>query len=108
MSLNLAFIHVSPAPGVHEFPVVQRVSGGWQSGAHRYLDADVLEVRRITAHMPPSATEQAEPTTAMGWWCISGEELIAALRRVASGEDPGLVYAELYANSDVENAEGDR
>jgi len=38
----------------------------------------------------------------MGWWCISGEELLAALKRVQAGEDPDLVYAELYANSKVE------
>lgn len=33
------------------------------------------------------------------WWVIHGEELLAALRRVAAGEDPDMVYAELYANT---------
>jgi hypothetical protein len=38
----------------------------------------------------------------LGWWVIHGEELLAGLQRAAEGEDPGAVYAELYANSDVE------
>ena len=41
----------------------------------------------------------------LGWWAIAGEELLAALRRVAGGEDPDLVYAELYANSDHEEVD---
>ncbi len=32
-------------------------------------------------------------------WILSGEILMETLRRVADGEDPDLVYAELYANS---------
>lgn len=43
---------------------------------------------------------------ALGWWTISGEALLDALRRVRDGDDPDLVYAELYANSEVER-EGD-
>jgi hypothetical protein len=38
----------------------------------------------------------------LGWWVIHGEELLAGLQRAAEGEDPVAVYAELYANSDVE------
>jgi hypothetical protein len=38
----------------------------------------------------------------LGWWAISGEALLAALRRAAEGENPDIVYAELYANSKVE------
>jgi hypothetical protein len=38
----------------------------------------------------------------LGWWSISGEALLQALRDVANGEDPDVVYAELYANSDHE------
>lgn len=34
------------------------------------------------------------------WWCINGEEILGALRRARSGDDPELVYLELYANSD--------
>jgi len=37
----------------------------------------------------------------LGWWSISGEDLLAALKR-ARFEDPDLVYAELYANSEHE------
>ena len=43
--------------------------------------------------------------TDLGWWCISGETLLEALQRVHQGEDPDLVYAELYANSEVEPPE---
>jgi len=38
----------------------------------------------------------------LGWWTISGEALLESLRRCHRGEDPDLVYAELYANSDVD------
>lgn len=38
------------------------------------------------------------------WWAISGVELRAALQRVAEGGDPDLVYAELYANSVIEES----
>ena len=39
----------------------------------------------------------------MGWWVISGEALIAMLRRAHNGEDPDLLYAEEYANSEHED-----
>lgn len=42
----------------------------------------------------------------MGWWTISGSELLAALRRAHNGDDPDIVYAELYANSDHETFGG--
>lgn len=34
------------------------------------------------------------------WWTINGADLHAALERVAKGEDPDLMYAELYANTE--------
>lgn len=39
------------------------------------------------------------------WWVISSTELIAALRRVSQGEHPDIAYAELYANSRIEQAD---
>lgn len=39
----------------------------------------------------------------LGWWTISGEALLAALHRAKDGDDPDVVYAELYANSDHED-----
>jgi hypothetical protein len=39
----------------------------------------------------------------LGWWTISGSDLLDMLRRAANGEDPDLVYAEAYANSDHED-----
>lgn len=41
----------------------------------------------------------------LGWWTISGEDLLAALREAHDGADPDVVYAELYANSDHEHYE---
>lgn len=38
----------------------------------------------------------------LGWWCISGEDLLDMLRRTHDGEDPDLLYAETYANSEIE------
>jgi hypothetical protein len=37
-----------------------------------------------------------------GWWTISGEAFMDALRAVAAGENPDIVYAEHYANSEIE------
>jgi hypothetical protein len=42
----------------------------------------------------------------LGWWTISGEAMMAALHDVAAGDDPDVVYAELYANSDHEDCSG--
>lgn len=36
------------------------------------------------------------------WWTISEHSLLEALRRVAAGEDPDLVYADMYVNSEHE------
>ena len=40
-------------------------------------------------------------TDRLGWWVLAGEDLLAMLRRCHDGEDPDLVYAEEYANSEV-------
>lgn len=40
--------------------------------------------------------------TTRGWWALSGEDFIEALRRAHAGEDPEMVYAEWYANSSIE------
>ena len=39
----------------------------------------------------------------LGWWAIHGDTIMQALRAVAAGEDPDLVYAELYANARSED-----
>jgi hypothetical protein len=41
----------------------------------------------------------SEPAKDLGWHAISGEHLLEAMRRCADGEDPDLVYAELWANA---------
>lgn len=42
----------------------------------------------------------------LGWWAISGEAMLDALRRVEAGESPDLVYVELYANSEHAHEDG--
>lgn len=42
----------------------------------------------------------------LGWWVISGENFLSALRRVEAGESADLIYAEHYANSDIEDQSG--
>ena len=39
------------------------------------------------------------------WHVISATDLLEALRRCAAGEDPDLVYAELYANAEHEQVD---
>lgn len=41
----------------------------------------------------------------LGWWAIEGTALMRALQRAHDGEDPSIVYAELYANSTQEDTE---
>jgi len=41
--------------------------------------------------------------TDLGWWTISGEELLRLLREAHEGADPDLLYAEAYANSEIED-----
>lgn len=50
--------------------------------------------------LPEHENEPAAPT--LGWWCISGEALLDLLRRAQAGEDADLLYAEHYANSQIE------
>jgi hypothetical protein len=48
------------------------------------------------------------PCEPLGWWAISGGAFMSALRRAHGGEDPSVIYAEHYANSEIERpAEGD-
>ena len=44
----------------------------------------------------------------LGWHVISGEQLLAMLRRVAAGESPDLVYAEEWANAEHEQIDGEQ
>lgn len=37
------------------------------------------------------------------YWVIYGQELFDALTRVADGDDPEIVFIELYANSERED-----
>lgn len=37
------------------------------------------------------------------WWVINGEELLSALKSCYNGENPDIIYIELWANSKTEN-----
>lgn len=39
----------------------------------------------------------------MGWWTLTGDDFLAAMKRAHAGEDPELVYAEYYANASIES-----
>lgn len=36
-----------------------------------------------------------------GWWTISAQDFMDALKRVEDGEKADLIYAEWYANAEV-------
>jgi hypothetical protein len=40
--------------------------------------------------------------TDMGWWSISGEVFLDCLKRAHEGEDPDMIYTELYVNSEID------
>lgn len=40
------------------------------------------------------------------WWVISEPDFLEALHRAHNGENPEIVYAEWYANSDHEQVPG--
>ena len=39
----------------------------------------------------------------LGWWIIHGDNLLTALHMVAQGDDPDLVYAELFATAEIDD-----
>jgi len=55
--------------------------------------------------MNPEDLPPGETMADLGWWTISGEALLDLLRRAHAGEDPDLLYAEEYANAEVETYE---
>lgn len=46
--------------------------------------------------------EKREPAKDLGWHTMSGEFLLHIMRRCYEGEDPDLVFAEIYANAERE------
>lgn len=53
------------------------------------------------------AKKDAPWSASLGWHVISGEHLLESLQRAAAGEDPDLVYAELWANAEHERPDED-
>jgi hypothetical protein len=87
-----------------------------KSAERRFTETGALCRRSVTSIEPPAWTGPicvcgliecraglaGEPED-LGWHVISGELLLEALRRVAAGENPDLVFAELWANADHES-----
>lgn len=44
----------------------------------------------------------SEEDRKLGWWSMSGRAFLDALYAVRDGQDPDLVYIEMYTNSDIE------
>jgi hypothetical protein len=73
-----------------------------------HYEAAVTEVerlRRIASERVLPELPDAE-THDLGWWSISGEDFMDAMRRAYLGEEPGALYVEYYVNSDTESVEG--
>lgn len=51
---------------------------------------------------PPLPCDPSSERDSLGWWAIGGSEFMRALHQVAAGDSPEVVYAEFYANSDIE------
>ena len=47
--------------------------------------------------------QEHETPDPLGYWSISGSDLLRLLRLAHEGNDPDMVYAEAYANSIVTN-----
>ena len=45
----------------------------------------------------------SQPIDNLGWWSISGEAIMDMLNRAYNGELPSNIYAEYYANSEIEH-----
>lgn len=41
----------------------------------------------------------------LGWWVVHGEEILEMLNAVADGNQPDIVFAEFYANSEIDVGE---
>jgi hypothetical protein len=52
--------------------------------------------------MPSTPDDAPGRPLAEAWWVIAGDELLAALHRAHEGDDPGVVYAELFVNAEQE------
>jgi hypothetical protein len=60
-----------------------------------------LGARQIVTDDFPLINEPPFPD--LGWWAISGEAFLEAMKRAHAGEDPTLLYTEYYANSEVDH-----
>ncbi len=69
---------------------------GW-TGTADPNDKPVLD-SSVRPHDPSGADSLAEPVN--DWWVLNGEDLLGAFDRVREGDDPGVVYLELIANSE--------
>lgn len=91
MTGQFAIIHVRDGDS-EAWPVVERVRGGWQSGAHHYPDVSVIAVQPLTAEADGSVldVERAEE-----WAVFCGHPLHP------DGEDIVTVFDELAAAEEL-------
>jgi hypothetical protein len=91
-------------PGSVQRERYDRAVAAYAGGAS---DAELAEIMGVPA--PAGVADRSDTREAnLGWWVISGEDFLRDLRRVAEGENPDLVYAEAYANADIDRPEGER
>ncbi len=85
-----AVIHVKPTPTSDAWPIVERTRGGWQSGAHHYPDADVLDVRPLALVREPRVWLPGD-TVPAGVWTVDakgGLDISDAAREVWECDGP--------------------
>jgi hypothetical protein len=70
-----------------------------QRGGLAQLNRKVQEQQNMLA-LALGGRPSAPRLQGVGWWTLAGEDFLAALRAVADGELPDIVYAEMYANSE--------
>lgn len=78
------------------------MAAGVLGGERVFVESDL----RAALSAGGAAARHAKETTVSDWWVVNGEALLALLRRAHDGEDPDLLYAEHYTNSDHEVSDG--
>jgi len=81
-----AVIHVKPTPTSDAWPIVERTyGGGWQSGAHHYPDAEVLDVRPLALVAAPRVWLPGD-TVPAGTWAIDADGYVVEYREHVTRE----------------------
>lgn len=76
------------------------IHDAWHAWHAQLVDDIRYHLAQSQPPEPDKALSGAGQGPGIGWWVISGDNLLAMLQRVHAGENPDLVYAEEYANSE--------